>query len=232
MLKRTLNLLLPYLTATDLPVSLLILDNGSSIDVLSQVEVLATAARASLLTRDWTLIPSDDLSVRDQRISAGFATLAKGLLETDCTHAVLIEDDWDCIGPLMLEPLTMILDAQPYLGQIRLRSCAYDNSLTGYSTRNFVTGEPISFGIEYGIRVCKVTEADMHWTNNPSIVRRDALAILTKGFQSELEMMQAFHCRYPRNAQLRPGVFRHSGLVRRRPDLEAAGMFGLTAGVR
>jgi hypothetical protein len=230
-LQRTLESLWPRLAATGLPMTAVLVDNGSSAASLQQVASLAAAVGAQVIYQPAPLPPSEDLLERDKRIAAGFFVLAEALLSTNCTHALLCEDDWDCVRPLPLATLAAVLDASPHLGQVRLRACAYDDSLTGCSTRHFITRAPIVFGSEQSLDTGAVAEAEMHWTNNPSLVRRDALSLLARGFRSELEMMSGFHRRYARNAQLRPGSFVHTGPVRRRSDLEAIGVFGSPRGV-
>lgn len=229
LLRLTLETLWRHMEVRRDVATLMIVDNGSSEQVLIQNTDMAKTISARLHTRGAPLPPASCPEEREQRISEGFATLARALLETDCSHAVLLEDDWECIVPPPLQALTHLLDEHPCLGQIRLRDCQYDSSLEGCSARNFVTKAPIRFECNHHINGCYVSEAEMHWTNNPSLVRRDMLHLLVQNFASELEVMHAFWRVYTRNGQLRPGSFLHRGPTRRRPDFEAMGMFNPAA---
>lgn len=225
LLHRTVSTLWPFLGGAGHDMVAVIVDNGSAATTLAQVRRTAVTIGARLESRAAALLPAEDLEERNRRISAGFATLAASLLACDCTHALLVEDDWECRAALPLAALADHLDAHPHLGQIRLRDAHYDGTLTGCSARNFVTGEPIRFGYDYALGVATVAEAAMHWTNNPSLIRRAGLEFLATGHGSELETMRAFQRLHPVNGQLRPGAFIHLGPVRRRPELEAAGLF-------
>ncbi|MFP5249792.1 MAG: hypothetical protein ACLGP3_08195 [Acidobacteriota bacterium] len=226
LLRATIATLWPHLAAQSVELSAVILDNGSSATTLVQVQAAAASIGARLKRRlAGPLALTDDPVERDQRIAAGFAALAAALLDTDCTHALLVEDDWECIAAPPLAALAAVFDARPGLGQIRLRECRYDSGLDGYSARNFVTRRPIVFDTSHAAGCHVVDEGELHWTNNPSLIRRATLDILRTGASSEIETMHAFWRRHPRNGQLRPGVFLHRGPFRRRPDLEVAGVF-------
>ena len=67
--------------------------------------------------------------------------------------------------------------------------------------------------------------ADMHWVNSCCVMTREAIQYMEKEMDDEVEKMNYFYKRYPKNAQLEPGVFYHIGPQRVREDLRAKGLF-------
>lgn len=122
-----------------------------------------------------------------------------------------LEDDWECRadGGGWLGEAEAILDAEPSIGQVRLR-----HAKQRVRTRHMVTAKPIAWEKRTltGVR-CRVAPA--HFTFNPSLVRtRDLPRIFP--CTDEYHAQRRFHgprlaLRRPRVAQLVPGVFHHIG---------------------
>jgi hypothetical protein len=147
------------------------------------------------------------------------------LLSSNADTFLIHEDDWECINAFpVLDLATNLRNYGSRIGQIRLRKCEYDGSLTGYQKHNFVTGEELKWNILIKLTSSQLHTANLHWTNNPSLTHRAALEILAEGFTTELDCMKRFYKSYKLNAQLIPGVFIHTGPWRVRHDLIEKGI--------
>ena len=202
-----------------------IYDNGSSPENLVEIEKIARNFGCELLQLGIYLPPTQDFTERETRSSKGHLMLMKILLSSNADTFLIHEDDWECIDALPIVELATYLKTQgSRIGQIRLRKCEYDGSLTGYQKYNFVTGEDLQWGIPIQLASSKLNTANLHWTNNPSLTHRAALEVLAEGFSTELDCMKRFYESYKLNAQLIPGVFIHTGPWRVRHDLIEKGI--------
>lgn len=216
--------LIPSLKELNINFEVTLYDNGSEQQVKQINSYLCEKYGLVYCQNSEVLEPSKDFDEREIRISTGWAKLARRLLQTQANTFLLIEDDWKCIRSIPLGLIRNFIKKYPNIGQVRLRHCLYDGSLTGYSTHNFVTGKPILFHSEHKEDSSRILQADMHWSNNPSIVKKPAIEVLAKGWKSELSMMKEFYKEFPSNAQLLPGIFNHIGEFRVRSDLIQKGI--------
>lgn len=137
---------------------------------------------------------------------------------------IILEDDWECIDSVDFVSIIEFMQKNIFIGQVRLRNFKYDGSLTGGSAINFVTQEVIEWEIpSFFIGHHQIRIGNLHWVNNPSIISPSALKILLQEFASEVKCMEAFHKKFPRNAQLFSGIFEHIGQWRIRDDLRQKG---------
>lgn len=200
-------------------------DNGSSPIALTSIRKIAQDYDAKFIEIGKHLPPTQDYAEREKRYSQGHLELARVLLSCDASVYLIHEDDWECVSYAPLEDLVNYLKAhQATIGQIRLRKCEYDGGLTGYQRHNFVTGEPLKWYPLQQVASATIQTANLHWTNNPSLVHRDALKVMARGFSTELECMRLFYEIYKLNAQLVPGIFVHTGPWRTRQDLIEKGI--------
>ena len=65
----------------------------------------------------------------------------------------------------------------------------------------------------------------MHWVNSCTIMKKEVLEKMLFNFEKEIDKMKYFHRLFPLNAQLRPGIFYHSGPQRVRFVLRERGVF-------
>ena len=157
--------------------------------------------------------------------SKGICKLFEIFIESDKDFCLLLEDDWTCIRKLNISYILQFLNDYNNIGQVRLREAEYNNSITGYSSYNFVSGIPIKWIDEVKIEEYSFNIGNLHWTNNPSIFRRHTINSLNfQNYKSELDLMADFQKLYELNAQIYKGLFIHSGPWRIRQDLIKRGV--------
>lgn len=201
---------------------LILYDNGSDPDHRQVNERLCQKYGMEYRRNPVIMTPQTTHEEKDRQIAQGHHGLIAGMLEYESRMYLILEDDWACEGnmePALWQSLLALMEANPHWGQLRLRACAYDGSLTGYSVTNFVTKEKIQWSriVELGDRQVKI--GNLHWVNNPALVSRQALQRVSARFDDEIACMEHFAKDYPDNAQLTPGLFRHIGPWRKRDDL-------------
>jgi hypothetical protein len=188
--------------------SVTILDNASN--DISQHENLKISG---LFKASYTYIEKNIAQDRRARIQEGKRALYIELLHKDAPNFMVLEDDWIQKVAFDAESIGRFLLDNQSIGQVRLREAIYDDSPEGMATINFVTCEdvvlhPAEFNNDISI-------GNLHWTNNPSIVNRCVTECFAhSSTATEFEFMILFQKNYPINAQVIPGVFEHTGLVR------------------
>lgn len=202
----------------------IIFDNGSTTDVIDKNRILANKYGASFFSLGEEKKLPKDSKTRDNNISLGHNKLINLMKQELASAYIILEDDWECTSEAPLNELIKLLHNNPSIGQIRLRNCKYDGSLKGCANHNFVTLEPIKWTKTIELERYQLDFGNLHWVNNPSIISKKALELVSKGFSSELECMRAFAEHYPNNIQLSPGIFEHIGPWRHREDLKEQGI--------
>jgi glycosyltransferase involved in cell wall biosynthesis len=139
-------------------------------------------------------------------LSVGRATslLMREVLRHRSLKTVLhLEDDW-CFATLdhtWLARAHAILDAEPEVGQVRLRHMA--EPVLDY---HMITRQPIAWQPRDGYRIARAA----HFTFNPHLIRtRDVPRIYPS--RDERDAQRRFLDTRLATAQLTPGVFRHTG---------------------
>ncbi|MFM8358976.1 MAG: glycosyltransferase [Verrucomicrobiota bacterium] len=114
-----------------------------------------------------------------------------------------LEDDWEAHGggPDWLDQAAHLLDAEPALGQVRLR-CHSERTLS----RHMITGRPI----QWRPHGTWWAAASAHFTFNPSLVRAADAARIYPADDETAAQRHFLHLGLG-TAQLAPGVFRHLG---------------------
>lgn len=161
----------------------------------------------------------------NENIEKGHHSLIEALLKCDADLFCILEDDWKCIGEIPIDEIYQLLKEHTEVGQVRIRDYRYDDSFYGGSSRHFITKKKIVFDEVVDMNQKRFKVADMHWVNCCNVMRRDALKSMNIEISSEIEKMQLFYEKYPRNAQFEPGIFYHIGPQRIREDLREKGLF-------
>jgi len=208
-----------YFVSDNVSFKYVIYDNGSDLKNLVKINLIAKEYNACLIDSGKVYPVPKTHSERDKRCSNGHTKLANLLAEHDASAYLIHEDDWECIGYAPIYEIIKYLEENQHWGQLRLRKCSYNNSLRDCANYNFVTQENLSWHSSRHICNVKVRAANLHWTNNPSIILRPLLEIICKGFNSEFELMTEVNKTYPENLQMFPGIFAHKGPWRNRTDL-------------
>lgn len=118
-------------------------------------------------------------------------------------HVLHLEDDWEAepSDPAWLKAARGLLDAQPAIGQVRLRHS--EEPVLPY---HMLTRRPIRWSHQGAFRL----SPEAHFTFNPSLLRAaDVRRIFP--CHSEFEAQRQFLRARFSTAQLVPGVFRHIG---------------------
>lgn len=200
---------------------LVLVDSDSSVAVQRENRVLAAKFGMRYVLNDPSF--SDN---KDERIEHGVRRLIKEVLRERADMCCLMQDDWRCLGSIPVETSWEFLNRNANIGQVRMRDFKYDDTFDGGSSVNFVTHRKIEFercevvgGTEYAV-------GELHWVDSCNLMLPKVLGSISGRFNSEIERMEEFHRMYPHNAQLRPGVFHHTGPRRIRHDLRERGLFG------
>ena len=122
----------------------------------------------------------------------------------DCRYHLHLEDDWECVSGGWYNDAKAILEASPYIGQVRLR-LASEPTLR----RHLITGKPHEWEPARLGRIGYATSG-LHYTYNPSLCRVGDLSKIHPA-SHEKEAMRHYLAAFPRVAQLLPGAFRHIG---------------------
>ncbi|WP_113920461.1 glycosyltransferase family 2 protein [Alkalibaculum bacchi] len=224
LLEETLHSFNEYLKAYRDLFKFVIFDNGSKDEIIKINKKIAQKYRSKFVTSRKVIESTKNSKIRDHNISIGHRNLSRLMKKEDGDAYIILEDDWACAAYIPLIELIEYLRKNPDIGQIRLRNSRYDGTLTGGAKHNFVTQEPIKWTKEVVIGNYILAYGNLHWVNNPSIISKEALDLISKGYNSEVECMKAFHEIYPINLQLQPGVFEHIGPWRHRKDLVEQGI--------
>lgn len=122
----------------------------------------------------------------------------------DRPYLLHLEDDWAAVSlhEGWLDAARAVLDADPEVGQVRLRHRG-DRVLP----RHMVTGRPIAWTPHH---IAGASTAVAHWTLNPSLMRTAEIGALWPA-DDESQAMRRFAASGALTAQLDPGVFTHLG---------------------
>ncbi len=192
LLKRTLNSLRDVLgTRLDQSPGIILVNGGdpSTHSVLDEVQL-----NWERLEHRGTILPIGPATSRLHRAA---------LSRSDTRFVLHLEDDWgaDAGTSDWLDQAALLLDSEPWLGQVRLR-CRSERTLS----RHMITGRPIQW------RACGdwTLSTSAHFTFNPSLIRADDAARIFP-CSDETAAQRRYLQLGLGTAQSVPGVFRHLG---------------------
>ena len=199
---------------------IVLLDNGSSKSYRLDNSKLASNYGIHYIYNNTDI--GEDIN---SNIELGHYFLINEMLKYKADLYCVLEDDWKCTGKIPINAIHTFLANNLNVGQVRLRDYRYDDSFYGGSSKHFITGNKIVFDENIFIDDNLFEVADMHWVNCCNMMRRDAIECMCFRANDEIEKMKVFYETFPRNAQIRPGIFYHIGPNRIRADLREKGLF-------
>ena len=200
--------------------SLILVDSDSTEEVQEQNRDIARKYGMRYVLNEPS--SSNDKNVR---IELGVRRLIREVLCEEADICCLLQDDWRCTGSIPVDSAFNFLNENEDIGQIRMRDFKYDDTFDGGSSVNFVTKRKIRFTERTAVGNSVFEMGELHWVDSCNLMLHRVLGSIDKSFVSETDRMIAFHSMYPRNAQLRPGIFHHTGPCRIRQDLREKGFF-------
>lgn len=198
----------------------ILLDNGSSLRYQDINKKIAKNYGIEYIFNDY-----NNCENINKNIEVGHLCLLKKMLDQSGDMFCILEDDWKCFGEIPINAIDKFLNLYEDIGQVRLRDYKYDDSIYGGSSINFITMEKIIFDEQVSINSTIFKIANMHWVNACNILKRNTLEYMLIDADNEEEKMKHFFKKYPRNAQLYPGIFYPIGEQRNRKDLKEKGLF-------
>ena len=201
--------------------NVVLVDNGSDGNVQNENRAVAKRFGLRYVLNVQTSADVDT----NKKIEVGVRRLIQEVLDEDSDICCLLQDDWRCLDCIPVDAAWEFLCTHQNIGQLRLRDFKYDDSFDGGSSINFVTHLKIHFSERIVVGDASFDVGELHWVDSCNLMRRAVLETIATPFSSEIDRMRVFHQLHPSNAQLRPGIFRHTGPCRIRPELREKGLF-------